>query len=505
MAMEGTADQQPQQSYLPRWKRNKKSAKSKEKAADVNDPCCPSADGYGEYRNREQIERQSNEVVKLQKQQQDHVAQHFASQTTATTQQGQPSKPAPPFLYSVQQPVWFYRDNTSGAIQGPFSGEQMMGWRAFFPATTPVQFGLDRDAEFVALSEVGFKKSPVPPPPPPPVEDAVSADKTVNDSNVFNNTENKLDPVPEVETDDTQQSMPSLTNEDEAKPPKPEVDIAEPTSPTYANEGPEVQMCFPPPSDDEGCDFDGHVDESNDADVKINDGPEVDACVPPPSDDDTNENNFEEGDDHEADLCVPPPTDDEADENNFDEEDGHEADLCVLPPSDDEEEEVDQSEILYPAVGEHPEYPVPEDDDVVPYPADVEYPVEDDAYGYPDTGDAYGDVLAGEMSAIAPYPSAADCVYGISNDSEQQLTEGHGVMPPTGEKKKYDGDRAVVGFMPSHLRVKRNVTKLTKKKSLAKQEAVSSTKPSGTGKEELQGNSVADDYHKFMDEISELK
>ena len=68
-AMEGTADQQPQP-YLPRWKRNKTNAKSKDhNIADVNDPCCPNADGYGEYRNRDQIERQTKDVARLQKQQ----------------------------------------------------------------------------------------------------------------------------------------------------------------------------------------------------------------------------------------------------------------------------------------------------------------------------------------------------------------------------------------------------------------------------------------------------
>eukprot|EP00580_Thalassiosira_gravida_P009768 CAMPEP_0201645388 /NCGR_PEP_ID=MMETSP0493-20130528/32015_1 /ASSEMBLY_ACC=CAM_ASM_000838 /TAXON_ID=420259 /ORGANISM="Thalassiosira gravida, Strain GMp14c1" /LENGTH=61 /DNA_ID=CAMNT_0048120307 /DNA_START=21 /DNA_END=202 /DNA_ORIENTATION=- len=61
--MEGTLDQQQPQLYLPRWKRNKKNAKSKNDTADVNDPCCPSADGYGEYRQKDQIERQSKEVT----------------------------------------------------------------------------------------------------------------------------------------------------------------------------------------------------------------------------------------------------------------------------------------------------------------------------------------------------------------------------------------------------------------------------------------------------------
>ena len=75
----------------------------------------------------------------------------------ATTSQQQLS-------YDIYQPIWYYRDNTSYAIQGPFSGYQMLGWRYFFPPTTPVRFGDGSHFHFVPLYSVDFTNPRVPPP-----------------------------------------------------------------------------------------------------------------------------------------------------------------------------------------------------------------------------------------------------------------------------------------------------------------------------------------------------
>ena len=209
--------------------------------------------------------------------------------------------------------------------------------------------------------------------------------------------------------------------------------------------------------------------------VDVSDGPEVEMCLPPPSDD-------EEG------------IDDDGEEGGKDEDDvdatndGPEVDVCVPPPDDEEE---DQSEFPYPAVGEYPS------DDVVPYPVDVEYPVDD----------AYGDNEPGDMvAAVAPYPSGEDVVFGITNDAEDQM-EIQEAMPPVEEEKKkqFDGDKAVVGFMPSHLRVKRKTAKQTKKHTTAKQPGVT-TSTQSEGEAAKEKYSVADDYNRFMEEIgSELR
>ena len=439
---------------------------SNDETLDVNDPCCPSADGYGDYRDREQIERQSKEVAKLKQEQQDHVSQHFAKSTRS----------APP-AYNVQRQVWYYRDNTSGAMQGPFSGEQMMGWRAFFSATTPVRFGHDGGGDFVALAEVDFVEPPLPPvpvpPPPPPPEPVKPGEATdvasypvVRDDidDADDSAENELEQTPEEEA-----IMPPLTAEDDdLKPSTSEADIAEP--PPAHDEDAEVEMCLPPPSDDE------------DIGEESGNGPEVE-------------------------MCLPPPSDDENDADGVPEEE-----MCLPPPSDDEDE---VGEASYPAVGE---YHIPDDEDAVPYPADVEYPVDDDYpdMEYPDTSYAYGD--ATEIAAVAPYPTD-DVDFGVTSDAvteDQQQSGGmqevmH-AMPPVEEKKKkeYAGDKAVVGFMPSHLRVKRTVAaKPTKKKktAMAKQSLLltSDSAPVEDGAKKQEKYSVADDYNKFMEEISELK
>eukprot|EP00804_Cyclotella_cryptica_P028453 CCRYP_019824-RA/>CCRYP_019824-RA protein AED:0.23 eAED:0.46 QI:0/0/0/1/0/0/3/0/458 len=74
--LDGIADYTQQQAqanepYLPRWQRNKLKKKEKNDATDKFDPCCPSSDGYAEYRNREQIERQAVENRNRQKEQTD--------------------------------------------------------------------------------------------------------------------------------------------------------------------------------------------------------------------------------------------------------------------------------------------------------------------------------------------------------------------------------------------------------------------------------------------------
>jgi len=473
MAMEGTLDQQ-QPAYLPRWKRHKKKNAQSKEIADVNDPCCPSADGYGEYRNKDQIERQSKEVAMLQKEQNEHVAQHLATHLASTTTAAHAEQQSAVPFYNVQQSIWYYRDNTSGGTQGPFSGEQMMGWRAFFPATTPVRFG--EGGEFVALGEVDFVKPPVPPPPPPPPPPVpemamAAADPAENDTtNGAASAEHAVESLPE----ESEVVMPPLTAEDDGVKPaisEAEIAAAEPPTESGATGGTEVEMCVPP--------------EDDENDVDVNDEPEVDMCLPPPSDDE------------EADG-----------ENDVDGKDGGEVDMCLPPPSDDEQE-LDQSEVPYPEVGA---YPLPSDDDAVPYPM-MEYPVDDDdAYAYPNTSDAYGDA-PGEMAAVAPYPSTDDVLFGVANDVEEQTGE-QGVMPPIEEKKKeFKGDKAVVGFVPTHLRVKRKVVaKPTKKKPTTLKEAPQQGYAEGKegnaeGKEEeAQGKySVADDYNKFMEEISELK
>ncbi|KAL7437219.1 hypothetical protein ACHAXM_005518 [Skeletonema potamos] len=401
--LEGAIDDQQQlQQNLPRWLRNKQK-KSKKDEADVNDPVNPSSEGYGEYRNREQIERQSKEVSMRQKEQIDHANQLMTSQQKKQEQ------------LKVSENAWYYRDNSSGSVQGPFSREQMLGWRdaGFFPPTTPIRFGHgEMNEEFIALLEVDFtaptgQAAPPPPPPPPPFapELAAVAYPSIDDVIVEENT---LELQPYDDDDGHKRHIS------------------------------EAELAEPLPSGEEDNGADNYA--------------EVDMCLPPPSDD--------EGD--EIEECIPPPSDDEQDEfgNNGTAANGDEI------PS------------YYPH-GEITNVPYPVDDDVVDYP--------DTSYAYPNTDDAYGDMSYDNIPAVAPYPNADD----TTEDSETKAG-----LPPPEEKKKYDGDKAVVGFMPSHLRRKRPAPK----KSAPKVVNATVTTAATSSK-----NSVSDDYDKFMNEITALK
>ena len=527
--------QQEQQPYLPRWQRDKMNRAKNYKfnntgaTADngnnkdgnnkhvikkiapeepVNDPCYPSANGYADYRNTEQIERQGKEA----KMKRDEREQVVLQQHVVATQPQQ-EQPHPTIEYNVHAPLWFYRDNSSGGIQGPFSGYQMMGWKnaGFFPLTTPVRLDSSpngsggnvggNEDEFVAMSEIDFMAPPrsllqqlevlptpsMPPPPPPaPASVSVPAMSTVAAYPVDANqstTDDNIGPDMPTASDDQHDAI-----------------------------GSEAEVAEPPPSDEE--EYNEH-DNAYDNEIDAVDGAEADMCVPPPSD-------GEEEDGPEVEMCVPPPSDDEDDGYGSDgNDDAHYNDKNQLDTNGDEppayypplEDDDNVADVPYPV---DMEYPVPSDDEAVPYPVDVEYPIMD----YPNTDADYGE--DNMVPAVAPYPSTDDVIFGTTVDGEDAAVEEReidSVMPPPVEeekkKKKFEGDKDIVGFMPTNLRVKRKTAGGTKK-PMTKTKATVGGGPNSTvdssraedkkkdGKPE-NGYSVADDYDKFMDEISALK
>ncbi|KAL3776581.1 hypothetical protein HJC23_008053, partial [Cyclotella cryptica] len=456
--LDGIADYTQQQAqanepYLPRWQRNKLKKKEKNDATDKYDPCCPSSDGYAVYRNREQIERQAVENRNRQKEQTDKRHQPL-EEAHAPTHSEQ---------YDPQTPTWYYRDNSSGAIQGPFPGVQMHAWKSagFFPETTPVRRG--KEGKFVSLGEIDFMA--IPPPPPPPTAPCEGGDQ--EEQGLMNQGESGMskegtedsfamkeagvDQPKEEESVSEEQYAPNHSLETMVAEPPPsddENDDAEDNTEYAHADGREVDVCLPPPSDEVDVCIPPPSDDAEDT-------PELDICVPPPSDD--------EEDRPEVDLCLPPPSDDE--------EDRPEVDMCLPPPSDDEDgydEVKEDPSAYYPPPGDEEnvahvpypidvEYPIPSDD-AVPYPVDVEYPIEH-SYAYPDTDEAYG---AYEVPAVAPYPGAE-----ITQTLDEQ--EQIGTKPPPMEirkKKKYDGDKIVVSFVPSTVKRKGAASDKVKKSNL---------------------------------------
>mmetsp|Transcript_3766 Transcript_3766/g.7722 ORF Transcript_3766/g.7722 Transcript_3766/m.7722 type:complete len:356 (-) Transcript_3766:50-1117(-) len=341
------------------------------------------------------------------------------------------------------------------------------------------------------------ESSPPPPPPPPPQTAQVAEAREIPPAVEAAWIKDNLANVPDVGP-----SKPLSTNENQSEP----------------NDS-EAQLAEPPPSDDD--------ERVHDADEREG-GTEVDMCLPPPSDDDEGENEVAE-----ANMCVPPPSDDE------DLHAGGEADICLPPPSDDEngyDDEDDNENVIeenqqlqnnqegpvayYPPPEDHVadvpypvdvEYPLPDDDGELAYPADVEYPATDDLYAYHNTDDAYGEY---NIPAVAPYPTEHDADFGTVEGEtiQDQHREIDNVVPPPVEekKKKFEGDKEIVGFMPTNLRVKRKNGDATKKavsrqkQTTAAEELQDANLKDEDGKKE-KGYSVADDYDKFMEEISALK
>ena len=103
IAIEGgalTAEEEPSE----RGRRRRRKDDSGDQ--DKMDPCCPSADGYAGYRNRDQIEKS----IAQKRRQRNEVHQQL---------------PNPP----LQVDRWYYIDNSSRTMQGPFDSVQMLGWK----------------------------------------------------------------------------------------------------------------------------------------------------------------------------------------------------------------------------------------------------------------------------------------------------------------------------------------------------------------------------------------
>jgi len=211
----------------------------------------------------------------------------------------------------------------------------------------------------------------------------------------------------------------------------------------------------------------------------------------------------------------------------------------------------------YP-VENHPDIPYPVEDEDAYYPddnADIPYPVEEDAYPddngeipypmneeedayypvneeYPVT-DAYEEEDGQEdVPAVAPYPTTDGAPYDAvgaypvvsrTHHTNANASDNKGA-PALVQKKVFTGDKAIVGFVPSHLQVKRMKPKPKPKfkrggtmptrtivvvvddkdndKTTQNTPGPTTTKTTTTT---APSNSVADDYDKFMQEISALK
>lgn len=384
----GSSSSKPQGGH-----RGKKKKPKDNPDADIYDPCCPSADGYADYRDKEQITRGA--------QQQPGGKKNKKGKKDGQQQQQQPGPPL------VDR--WYYVDNQSGRTQGPFTTEQMAQWRGagFFPPATPTRNG--EDGPFRPLSAVDLSAPLLRPPAPeaPDVVDAVGSKSGEDNADADDGIEARI------------AALKGGANQD--PPPKAEAD--------------------------------------DDADARI-------AALR----DERVANHADDGEtaaEQAAPYGAPETYDDEPPAYSLDDDAAYPADV-----------------------------PYPVDDDVE-YPADVPYPV-DDAYpggdeAYPDTDGAYGQAADDYPSVVAPYYTGE---------------EGATDPPPSEDSKlkEYKGDKAVVGFVPSNLSVKRTNKEIGEtSRKRRKTAAAAVPNDEKTSKDEPKSTSVAEDYNDFMKEVATLK
>jgi GYF domain. len=127
---------------------------------DTFDPLCPADDGYSEYRSKEQIQR--SVMFSQKKKREDKCDGEGKGEEVGKEVDddddgggGGDGKKNRNLNDIVCQ--WHYIDQ-SGYVQGPFSSEQMMGWNqaGFFPSNTLVKNG--QDGRFVELGLVDLEK-----------------------------------------------------------------------------------------------------------------------------------------------------------------------------------------------------------------------------------------------------------------------------------------------------------------------------------------------------------
>ena len=386
------------------------------------DPCCPSADGYADYRDQEQIARGA--AAPQRKRVREKGGQGSAD-ADALARAGRNAS-SPPLVDR-----WYYIDNQSGTVQGPYASDQMMQWQGagFFPSTTPVRNG-DPDGQFLPLSSLDLSAPLRPSLAQSSAGDAHGAASEEADSS---GVEARIAALKGRANggDDELSGATSIRAERLA---------------THADEGDSIGR---------------GSGVASSAPCIVDEAPPYPELLA-----------AEEGADGPPEYGAMGACDDEP---------------PAYPLDDDE-------------AGDVP-YPVD-----VPYPIDDAYPMDDESGAYPDTDAAYGQADEGY---VAPYYTGEGPTHSLQEDQ--------GAVPPPSTDAKpmlneYKGDRAVVGFIPSNLAVKRSKkevgeTSRKRRKATGANANGMDEKRSFKGKTpaESQKNSIAENYADFMEQVAALK
>ncbi|GFH57630.1 hypothetical protein CTEN210_14106 [Chaetoceros tenuissimus] len=466
---------------------------------DVYDPLCPADEGYSDYRSKEQIQKSTTSKKKVTDGDKDHM------------ENGK---------ISVKKVQWYYIDQ-SAIVQGPFQSDQMIGWNSagFFPSDTMVRNG--DDGEFVELGTVDLatgeskQEITIQAQPEESVEDRIAALKQSMQAQPEESVEDRIAALkqsmqaqPEESVEDriaalkqSMQAQPEESVEDriaalkqsmQAQPEESVEDrIAALKQSMQAQPEESVEDRIAALKQSMQAQPEESVEDRIAAlkqSMQAQPEESVEDRIAALKNQEINISREEAPPAYPMDDDEPPayPMDDEAPPAYPMDDDEPPA----YPMDDDEPPAYpmdDEAPPAYPMDDDKapPAYPVDEDDNV-PYPTDVAYPV--DEYAYPNTDSAYE---TAEADNVAPY-----YIPVADNNRNEQMEKNET------KKAKFTGDKAVVGFVPANLKVRRTKSqKPVKKKKASTAQAVQLKKVY----KKLSSGAVSDDYEKFMNEINSLK
>jgi len=358
--------------------------KKKRIIADEYDPLCPTAEGYEEYRDKDQINRSTENNKMLQ-------------------QKNKRIKRSEEECHKVIS--WFYQDKM-GSIQGPYPSTQMIAWNTagFFPSDTLVKkAGIVGDEEFYQIGIVDL------------LSGQEKVEKIENDDPCDKSNNSVEDRIAALKANNGAEDRIAALRVKQLEAVKDE---------TIQDEQKEDV-------DNETKDMDAAELASSTLDVNHNN---TDSEIPayPIEKDDTTKYPIEVHSEGQAPLPIP--------ENELTDIAAYPVDSVYLNTTHDNEQDI-------------------------PYPDSIAYPEVDEGeeYAYPNTDAAYGTVDNGGIDEVAPYYYIEEQIQKQErSEEEDQKKNAEAVDKSTKKKKIYNGDKAIVGFVPS--RVRRNVSKKTIKK-----------------------------------------
>ena len=392
--IEGIVTDQQEQGQQKKSQQTFKKRKKNGKEGERFDPLCPSGEGYSDYRSEEQIIRSTVQAK-----------EKLAEMKKAV---GAPD-------------MWYYRD-ASNALQGPFNSVQMNGWKqaGFFPGETPVRRGID--GHFVPMGTLDFMKPP-------------ATDGEIDDSN-NDDIQSRIEALKEKDNDkngieDRVRALRGNAVSAEKEEEK-EVTLQErikalrgANSAEQQVEGKEEAVIIHEENNEEQFGIDEKVKSLRSARLVEQSSAWTKEGDLPRETDNENESKITPDSAASYPLTASYPIQKSLLDSN---------EAPAYPVDDNNEFDDSTGNIPYP-VGSL------EDGENIPYPTDVAYGDTCNGFAYPDTDAAYNNEIETE---VAPY------YYPEEHQTQIAETE----LKPV-PKKKYTGDKAIVGLVPTNLQVRR--------------------------------------------------